>query len=66
VARYIRGREIADYASLLAPAGLIVRPIGSGRVEVVPIESTGSAATASQQAFREGWLGGNRQQGKAQ
>jgi len=29
------------------------------RIEIVPIESTGGAATAAQRAFRAGWLGAN-------
>jgi predicted metalloprotease with PDZ domain len=57
VARYIRGHEIADYRSLLAPAGFLVRPAPRGRLEVVPIEMSGGSLTPSQQAFRRDWLG---------
>jgi hypothetical protein len=57
VGRYIQGHEIADYRSLLAPAGFLVRPAPRGQLEVVPIEMTGGSLTASQQAFRRDWLG---------
>jgi predicted metalloprotease with PDZ domain len=57
VGRYIRGHEIADYRSLLAPAGFLVRPAPRGRLEVVPIEMSGGSLTPSQQAFRRDWLG---------
>ncbi|HVH26265.1 MAG TPA: hypothetical protein VM818_05885 [Vicinamibacterales bacterium] len=57
VGRYIQGYEIADYRSLLAPAGFLVRPAPRGRLEVVPIEMTGGSLTASQQTFRRDWLG---------
>ena len=30
-ARYIQGRELADYTRLLAPAGFVVRPVARGR-----------------------------------
>jgi predicted metalloprotease with PDZ domain len=56
-ARYIQGRELADYRNLLAPAGLLVRPEARGRVEVVPVESTGLSLTSSQRQFRDNWLG---------
>jgi predicted metalloprotease with PDZ domain len=55
--RYIRGRELADYARLLKPAGFVFRPVGRGRVEVVTVEATGGSLTAEQRAFREAWLG---------
>ena len=56
-ARYIQGRELADYRRLLMPAGLVVRPASRGRVEIVPVESAGGSLTASQREFREHWLG---------
>ena len=56
-ARYIQGRELADYGRLLAPAGFLVRPAARGRVEVVPIESAGGALAPAQRAFRDDWLG---------
>jgi predicted metalloprotease with PDZ domain len=31
VARYIQGHDVADYAKLLAPAGLVVQPMAAGR-----------------------------------
>ena len=55
--RYIQGLELADYARLLAPAGFMVRPAARGRVQIVPVESTGSSLTPAQQAFRNRWLG---------
>jgi predicted metalloprotease with PDZ domain len=57
IARHIQGREIADYARLLAPAGFGVRQAPRGRVEVVTVESTRGSLTASERAFRESWLG---------
>ena len=56
-ARYIQGRELADYGPLLAPAGFLVRTVSRGRVEVVPVESAGGVLTPAQRAFREDWLG---------
>jgi len=56
-ARYIQGRELADYGRLLAPAGFLVRPAARGRVEVVPVESAGGALTPAQREFRDNWLG---------
>jgi predicted metalloprotease with PDZ domain len=56
-ARYIQGRELADYRRLLMAAGLLVRPGPRGRVEVVPIESAGGSLTADQRRFRGSWLG---------
>jgi hypothetical protein len=56
-ARYIQGRELADYARLLSAAGLRVRPVSSRRLEVAPVESTGVALTAAQREFRDKWLG---------
>jgi predicted metalloprotease with PDZ domain len=58
--RYVKGRELADYRQLLAPAGFLVRrePRGSvGDVEVVPVELAGGKLTGAQRAFRERWLG---------
>jgi predicted metalloprotease with PDZ domain len=57
VGRYIQGREVADYARLLAPAGFVVRPAPRGRLEVVPIEAIGGPLTSAQQEFRRTWLG---------
>jgi predicted metalloprotease with PDZ domain len=56
-ARYIQGRELADYRRLLASAGLLVRPLSSRRLEVVPAESTGVSLTPAQREFRDNWLG---------
>jgi predicted metalloprotease with PDZ domain len=56
-ARYIQGRELADYRRLLTPAGFLVRTASRGRVEVVPVESAGGALTAAQREFRDSWLG---------
>ena len=56
-ARYIQGRELADYRRLLMPAGLLVRPGPRSRMEVVPIEAAGGVLTAEQRQFRDNWLG---------
>jgi len=56
-ARYIQGRELADYRRLLLPAGLLVRPGPRSRMEVVPIEAAGGSLTAEQRQFRDNWLG---------
>ena len=56
-ARYIQGRELADYGRVLAPAGFLVRPAARGRMEVVPIESAGGTLTPAQREFRDNWLG---------
>jgi predicted metalloprotease with PDZ domain len=55
-ARYIHGRELADYGRLLMAAGFLVRTASRGRVEVVPIESAGQALTLAQRQFRDNWL----------
>jgi predicted metalloprotease with PDZ domain len=59
VERYIKGRELADYARLLAFAGFTVRPLGAGRLEVVAVESAGGALDPAQRAFRGRWLDPN-------
>jgi len=56
-ARYIQGRELADYSRLLLPAGFLVRTASRGRVDVVPVESAGGALTPGQLEFRASWLG---------
>jgi predicted metalloprotease with PDZ domain len=56
-ARYIQGRELADYSRLLMPAGFLVRTASRGRVDVVPLESAGGALTPAQREFRDRWLG---------
>jgi predicted metalloprotease with PDZ domain len=56
-ARYIQGRELADYGRLLMPAGFLVRRASRSRGEVVPIEAAGGSLTAAQRQFRESWLG---------
>jgi predicted metalloprotease with PDZ domain len=56
-ARYIQGRELADYRSLLTPAGFLVRSSSSRRIEVVPVESTGVSLTEAHRKFRDSWLG---------
>jgi predicted metalloprotease with PDZ domain len=56
-ARYIQGRQLADYQRLLLPAGLLVRPGPRSRMEVVPIETAGGSLTADQRRFRDNWLG---------
>jgi predicted metalloprotease with PDZ domain len=38
-ARYIEGREVADYARLLAPAGLVLRPRAAGRAWAGPLRT---------------------------
>jgi len=55
--RYIKGRELADYQRLLAPAGFLVKRAPRGSVEVVPIESAGGTLTVAQRTFRDDWLG---------
>lgn len=56
-ARYIQGRELADYPRLLTAAGLLVRPGPRSRVEVVPVEAAGGSLSAAQRQFRHNWLG---------
>jgi predicted metalloprotease with PDZ domain len=56
-ARYIQGRELADYGHLLMPAGFLVRTASRGRVDVVPVESAGGMLTPAQREFRDRWLG---------
>jgi predicted metalloprotease with PDZ domain len=56
-ARYIQGRELADYGRLFNAAGFLVRTVSRGRVEVVPVESAGAALTPAQREFRDNWLG---------
>jgi hypothetical protein len=56
-ARYIQGRELADYGRLFTAAGFLVRTASRGRVEVVPVESAGAALTPAQREFRDNWLG---------
>jgi predicted metalloprotease with PDZ domain len=50
VARYIEGHDVADYATLLAPAGLVLRRQFPGRASwgQVRIEARGGAARVSQ------------------
>jgi predicted metalloprotease with PDZ domain len=38
-ARFIEGREVADYARLLAPAGLVLRPRAAGRAWAGPLRT---------------------------
>ena len=59
--RYIEGREVVDYSSLLARAGFLLRPRASlparpGDYEVVPVEQTGQPLTDAQRSFRDAWL----------
>ena len=57
-ARYIQGRELADYGRLLTPAGFLVRTASRpGRLDVVPVESAGGVLTPAQREFRDRWLG---------
>ena len=56
-ARYIQGRELADYGRLLTPAGFLLRTASRGRVDVVPVESAGGILTPAQREFRDRWLG---------
>ena len=56
-ARYIQGRELADYGRLLTPAGFLLRTASRGRVDVVPVESAGGVLTPEQREFRDRWLG---------
>lgn len=66
--RYVRGRDVPDFAALLAPAGFVLqdRP-NSGRparpdapaMSVVPVERTGRL-TPAQRAFRDQWAGAKR------
>jgi predicted metalloprotease with PDZ domain len=55
-ARYVRGRETADYTALLLKAGLALRPSNGGEWNVVPLESAGRPLSAAARAFRERWL----------
>jgi predicted metalloprotease with PDZ domain len=45
-ARYIRGREVPDFATLLAPAGLILHPLARGRAWLgdMQLSATGTGA----------------------
>ena len=62
-ARDIEGREVVDYARLLARAGFLLRPrsgVGVNSVEaayeVVPAEDAGVPLTDVQSRFRDAWL----------
>ena len=56
-ARYVEGRDVIDYASLLARAGLILRPeTATGPFRLVPAEDTGQQLTDAQRQFRDAWL----------
>jgi predicted metalloprotease with PDZ domain len=55
--RYIHGRDVPDYARLLAPAGFVMEGSTHTRVRVVPVEAGGGTLTAAQRAFRDKWLG---------
>ena len=66
--RYVRGREVPDFAALLEPAGFLVRDAGASgapgrpdapRITVVPVERTGQL-TPAHRAFREQWAGPRR------
>jgi len=66
--RYVRGREVPDFAALLTPAGFVLRDLRTtGNVaraeaalfDVVPAERRGRLR-ASQRAFREKWAGSKR------
>ncbi|MGE0393760.1 MAG: M61 family peptidase [Vicinamibacterales bacterium] len=70
--RYVRGREVPDFAALLAPAGFVLRDRRgtdrSARAEapmlaVVPVERLGTL-TPAQRAFREQWAGPRRTAGR--
>jgi predicted metalloprotease with PDZ domain len=60
--RYIEGRDVVDYARLLARAGLLLRPRtslpagASGMLEIVPAEQAGQPLTEAQREFRDAWL----------
>ena len=62
-ARYIDGHDVADYASLLSRAGLLLRSrTGTAKsgsdsdLEVVLAESAGQPLTDAQRRFRDAWL----------
>lgn len=66
--RYVRGRDVPDFAALLAPAGLLLQDRRSANpparpdaplLTVVPVERVGRL-TAAQRAFREHWAGARR------
>jgi predicted metalloprotease with PDZ domain len=57
-ARYIDGRDVIDYARLLARAGLILQPPDATArgFTVIPAEDAGQRPTEGQQRFRDAWL----------
>jgi predicted metalloprotease with PDZ domain len=66
--RYVRGRDVPDFAALLAPAGFVLQDRRAANpparpeaplLAVVPVERTGRL-TAAQRAFREQWAGTKR------
>ena len=62
--RYVRGRDVPDFASLVAPAGFVLQDRGAARkgvdeparLALVPA----SHLTPAQRAFREQWMGPHR------
>jgi predicted metalloprotease with PDZ domain len=56
-ARYVYGREVADYDRLLRRAGFVVRRGARAGLEVAAVESAGGTLTDAQRLFRRTWLG---------
>jgi predicted metalloprotease with PDZ domain len=60
--RYIEGRDVVEYATLLSRAGFLLRPRSSpngpagASYEVVPAEEAGQPLTEEQRSRREAWL----------
>lgn len=61
--RYIEGRDVVEYATLLSRAGFLLRPRSSSpngpagaSYEVVPAEAVGQPLTEEQRTRREAWL----------
>jgi predicted metalloprotease with PDZ domain len=58
--KYIEGRDVVEYGSLLSRAGFVLRPQTSlparGEYEVVPAEQAGQPLTDAQRSFRDAWL----------
>jgi predicted metalloprotease with PDZ domain len=60
-ARYIRGRDVADYDRLFGLAGLVWRSGARGQV-LVPAEEAEHALSDSQKRFRASWLASQQTQ----